>query len=153
MYFAFLWMDRWLKIMEALTAEQERFAQSRSEDKTAPDDELVNLRSALMDRDHALLAALRHGKELETALARQRDAAEQRGADYLREIAERTRVAEEAEEWLRRNCRRHTFEGVRAAHLIFNDDHGHQTANLHRDRSGFLAADGIWYDERPKAVG
>jgi hypothetical protein len=108
MYFAFLWMDRWLKIMEAFTAEQERLAQSRSEDQIAPDEELVNLRSALTDRDHALLAALRHGKELETALARQRDAAEERGADYLREIAERTPVAEEAEERLKAELQKAT---------------------------------------------
>ena len=69
-------MDRWLKIMEAFTAEQERIAQSRSEDQITADDELANLRSALTDREQALLAALRHGKELESALIRQRDAAE-----------------------------------------------------------------------------
>jgi chromosome segregation ATPase len=105
MYFAFLWMDRWLKIMEAFTAEQERIAESRSEDQITADDELANLRSALTDREHALLAALRHGKELESALTRQRDAAEERHADYLREIADRTRVAEEAEDRLKAELR------------------------------------------------
>jgi predicted nucleic acid-binding Zn-ribbon protein len=101
MYFAFWWMDRWLKIMEAFTAEQARIAESRGEDQITPGDELANLRNALTDREHALLAALGHGKELETALTRQRDAAEERHADYLREIAERTHAVEEAEERLK----------------------------------------------------
>lgn len=38
----------------------------------------------------------------------------------------------------------HRFQGIRAAHLIFTDDAGHQTPNLHRDESGWLDANGDW---------
>jgi hypothetical protein len=49
--------------------------------------------------------------------------------------------------------RAHRFQGIRAANLIFSDDQGRQTGNLHRDRSGWLAADGTWYDRKPRATG
>ena len=55
MYFAFMWMDQWLKIMEAFTAEQARFVQSGAE--RASLDEITNLRGALADREQALAAA------------------------------------------------------------------------------------------------
>jgi hypothetical protein len=37
-------------------------------------------------------------------------------------------------------------------HLVFNDGHGRQTADLHRSRDGWLTTDGCWHDDEP-AVG
>lgn len=44
----------------------------------------------------------------------------------------------------------HRFEGVEAASFVFNDLQGHQTGDLHRDRSGWYADDGRWHDQPPK---
>ena len=43
----------------------------------------------------------------------------------------------------------HYIEGTRAADLVFNDNSGNQTGNLHRDRSGRLGGDGGWVDDEP----
>lgn len=43
----------------------------------------------------------------------------------------------------------HHFQGVHAAHLIFTDDAGHQTPNLHRTASGWLDENGEWQAEPP----
>ena len=42
----------------------------------------------------------------------------------------------------------HRFDGVRAAHLLFNDNQGYQTSDLQRDRDGFYLHD-QWHDQRP----
>jgi glycosidase len=36
-----------------------------------------------------------------------------------------------------------------AAHLVFNDAHGRQTVDLHRQREGWYGTDGHWHDSRP----
>ncbi|MGY6217187.1 alpha-amylase family glycosyl hydrolase [Methylolobus aquaticus] len=36
-------------------------------------------------------------------------------------------------------------------HLVFNDGHGRQTADLHRSRDGWLTADQRWHDREPAA--
>ncbi len=46
----------------------------------------------------------------------------------------------------------HHFEGIEAASLIFNDGHGHQSADLYRDRPGWLSADGQWHDHAADAA-
>jgi glycosidase len=43
-----------------------------------------------------------------------------------------------------------SVRGRRVRELVFNDAHGHQTGNLHRDRSGWYSGDGGWQDHRPK---
>ncbi|MFO1118983.1 MAG: starch-binding protein [Rhodospirillales bacterium] len=43
----------------------------------------------------------------------------------------------------------HRIDGARAASLLFNDDSGHQTGDLYRDRSGGLDHDGGWVDDQP----
>lgn len=43
----------------------------------------------------------------------------------------------------------HRLAGVQAAALIFHDGTRRQTADLHRDRSGWFDADGQWYDRKP----
>jgi hypothetical protein len=44
----------------------------------------------------------------------------------------------------------HRFAAVRAAHLVFADEAGHQTPNQHRTQSGSLDADGEWRTEEPE---
>jgi Starch-binding module 26 len=41
----------------------------------------------------------------------------------------------------------HTLSGVRTATIVFNDNKGHQTPDLGRDRAGWY--DGTWHDEKP----
>jgi Starch-binding module 26 len=55
-------------------------------------------------------------------------------------------MMEEADGWFV-----YRLQGVRAANLIFNDNEGRQTPNLHRDRSGWFAEDGTWHEECPEA--
>lgn len=43
----------------------------------------------------------------------------------------------------------HRIDGARTANLIFNDNSGHQTGDLYRDRSGGLDHDGGWVDDQP----
>ena len=293
MYFAFMWMDQWLKIMEAFTAEQARFVQSGAE--RASLDEITNLRGALADREQALAAAaaalnsqeavyaelikkaqeaerrlqieerekadmrrelertraeldkvrverasaLQSQDRLERTLAevrleteRERKDAEARLAELHRKLSdaerrwnadrqhteaaaskktrgnkkairsapnstERTVMSKTAQagsetteasdlvvyfqkpaDWNGRMCVYywdteppteqpewpgmpvadagdgwfvHRFERTRAAHLIFNDDRGHQTGDLYRDQPGWLATDGTWHDGKPEA--
>lgn len=98
MYFAFFWMDRWLQIMEALTAEQARLVESDDASQATLEGELDNLRRALADSEQALLASLSVRQQLETSLASQREAAGQRQRDYVREISELRQAAAEAEQ-------------------------------------------------------
>lgn len=53
-----------------------------------------------------------------------------------------TAMSDEGEGWWA-----HQIEGARTASLVFNDAAGHQTGNLHRDRSGSLESDGAWVDD------
>lgn len=53
-----------------------------------------------------------------------------------------TAMTDEGEGWWA-----HQIEGTRTASLVFNDAAGHQTGNLHRDRSGSLEPDGAWVDD------
>lgn len=69
MYFAFFWMDRWLQIMEALTAEQARLVELDDASQATLEGELDNLRRALADSEQALLASLSVRQQLETSLA------------------------------------------------------------------------------------
>ena len=48
----------------------------------------------------------------------------------------------EGEDWFFR-----TLSGVRSATVVFNDNSGHQTPDLGRDRVGWY--DGTWHDEKP----
>lgn len=98
MYFAFFWMDRWLQIMEALTAEQARLVESDDANQATLEGELDNLRRALADSEQALLASLSARQQLETSLASQRETAGQRQRDYVREISELRQAAAEAEQ-------------------------------------------------------
>ena len=40
-------------------------------------------------------------------------------------------------------------EGVDTASLVFHDQHGRQTADLHRERDGWMDRDGQWRDAGP----
>jgi len=42
----------------------------------------------------------------------------------------------------------HQFLGP-AAHFVFNDGHGQQTADQHRDKDGWLTEDGHWHQTKP----
>ncbi|NBC31517.1 MAG: starch-binding protein [Alphaproteobacteria bacterium] len=42
-----------------------------------------------------------------------------------------------------------TLPGIESARLVINDAHGHQTSDLARRGSGWLTADGRWFDEKP----
>lgn len=42
-----------------------------------------------------------------------------------------------------------TLPGIESARLVINDAHGHQTHDLLRHGSGWLKADGSWFDEKP----
>lgn len=44
------------------------------------------------------------------------------------------------------------FEDVREASFVFNDVHGHQTGDLHRDRGGWYTGNGIWHEQPPAEV-
>nr|VFK68250.1 MAG: Glycosidase [Candidatus Kentron sp. UNK]VFK73495.1 MAG: Glycosidase [Candidatus Kentron sp. UNK] len=46
---------------------------------------------------------------------------------------------------------RHEFHGVASASVVFHDGQGKQTGDLHRDRAGWLVADGAWHDKQPGA--
>lgn len=98
MYFAFFWMDRWLQIMEALTAEQARLVESDDANPATLEGELDNLRRALADSEQALAASRSVRQELEVSLASQRETAGQRQRDYVREISELRQAAAEAEQ-------------------------------------------------------
>lgn len=43
----------------------------------------------------------------------------------------------------------HRFEGVEAASFVFNDAHGRQSGDLHRDRGGWYGVDEVWYEQAP----
>ncbi|VFN00696.1 MAG: Glycosidase [Candidatus Kentron sp. G] len=43
------------------------------------------------------------------------------------------------------------FAGVTGAKVVFHDNHGHQTADLYRDREGWCGADGAWRGRNPDA--
>nr|VFK53156.1 MAG: Alpha amylase, catalytic domain [Candidatus Kentron sp. TC] len=44
---------------------------------------------------------------------------------------------------------KHELHGVASASVVFHDGHGKQIGDLHRDRAGWLAADGAWRDLPP----
>lgn len=44
----------------------------------------------------------------------------------------------------------HRFQGIEAASFVFNDTRGRQTGDLHRDRDGWYADDGIWHEQPPE---
>ena len=44
------------------------------------------------------------------------------------------------------------IEGVDAASLVFHDQHGRQTADLRRERDGWLDRDGQWQDADPRTA-
>jgi chromosome segregation ATPase len=95
MYFTFYWMDRWLKLMEAVTAEQVRLVEASEQSKPGLDEELARLRSELADRGQALSVALQERQELEASLASWRDITAQRQVEL-------TRAAEDSERQLQR---------------------------------------------------
>lgn len=45
----------------------------------------------------------------------------------------------------------HKFGGIEAARIVFNDAQGRQTADQHRERSGWFDTNGQWSDQKPKA--
>ena len=45
------------------------------------------------------------------------------------------------------------IEGVDTASLVFHDDHGRQTADLRRERDGWMDRDGQWQDADPRTAG
>ncbi len=45
----------------------------------------------------------------------------------------------------------YTFDGAEAARMVFNDARGRQSDDEHRDRDGWLDANGQWSDRKPKA--
>ena len=44
------------------------------------------------------------------------------------------------------------IEGVDTANLVFHDQHGRQTADLHRERDGWMDRDGQWRDAAPEPL-
>ena len=46
----------------------------------------------------------------------------------------------------------HRLDGIEAASLVFNDDRGHQSANLRRERDGWLDSSGRWHDHDPRSA-
>jgi chromosome segregation ATPase len=95
MYFAFYWIDRWLKLMEAYTAEQVRLVEASEQSKPRLDEEIARLRSELADREQALSVTLQERQELEAGFASWRDMATQRRVEL-------TRAAEDSERQLQR---------------------------------------------------
>ena len=45
------------------------------------------------------------------------------------------------------------IEGVDTASLVFHDQHGRQTADLRRERDGWMDRDGQWQDADPRTAG
>jgi chromosome segregation ATPase len=95
MYFAFYWMDHWLKLMEACTAEQVRLFEASEQSKPGLEEEIARLRSELADREQALSVTLQERQELEAGLASWREMATQRGVEM-------TGAAEDHERQLQR---------------------------------------------------
>lgn len=77
MYLTFYWMDRWLKLMEACTAEQVRLVEAE-QSKPGLDEEIARLRSALADREQALSVTVQERQQLEANLDGWREMAAQR---------------------------------------------------------------------------
>ena len=44
----------------------------------------------------------------------------------------------------------HRFKDTEAASFVFNDNQGHQTGDMYRDRGGWYAGDGRWHDQPPR---
>jgi chromosome segregation ATPase len=95
MYFTFYWMDRWLKLMEACTAEQFRLVEASEQGKPGLEEEIARLRSELADRERALSVTLQERQELEAGFASWREMATQRRVEL-------TRAAEDSERQLQR---------------------------------------------------
>jgi len=56
-------------------------------------------------------------------------------------------IVEQVDGWLT-----HRFQGVTAVSFVFNDRQGHQSGDLHRDRSGWYTEDGRWHDQPPQST-
>jgi chromosome segregation ATPase len=149
MYFTLYWMDHWLRLMEACTAEQVRLFEASEQSKPAFDEEVAQLRREFADREQALSVAVQERQQLEANLDGWREMAAQRqvelaqaAEDSERQLQQEQTARAEAQaevDRLRRQLR--TAEAGRAsAQQECNRQQAELTelrAQADRDRKGY----------------